>query len=290
MRETYSPPPSVVVGIDGSRAAVRAALWAVDEAVSRDIPLRLVCAIDTCETADTDPQDEARKLAAAEIAVRYALRAVESTEKPVKIEVEIVEGRPTRALTDASRSAAMICIGSLGLKHFTRGRVGSTAAALAASAHCPVAVIRGNDGGSASEPGWVVIEVDETPDSVAALRHAMEEARLRHAPLRVLTTWQSRFTDVHDIRAAADGNRLVRAKLDRSLAYWRRHYLDLDVRSVAVHGSVLNHLAKHGESIQLAVVGARGSGGGGELVGPTGYAALHNTDCSVLICDRRPSL
>jgi len=42
MRETYSLPPSVVVGIDGSRAAVRAALWAVDAAVSRDIPLRLV--------------------------------------------------------------------------------------------------------------------------------------------------------------------------------------------------------------------------------------------------------
>ena len=29
---------SIVVGIDGSRAAVDAALWAVDEAVSRDIP------------------------------------------------------------------------------------------------------------------------------------------------------------------------------------------------------------------------------------------------------------
>ena len=38
--------PSVVVGIDGSRSAVDAALWAVDEAVSRDIPLRLVYAID----------------------------------------------------------------------------------------------------------------------------------------------------------------------------------------------------------------------------------------------------
>ena len=41
-----SSPPTVVVGIDGSRSAVDAALWAVDEAVSRDIPLRLVYAID----------------------------------------------------------------------------------------------------------------------------------------------------------------------------------------------------------------------------------------------------
>ena len=36
------PSASVVVGIDGSSAAVHAAIWAVDEAVSRDIPLRLI--------------------------------------------------------------------------------------------------------------------------------------------------------------------------------------------------------------------------------------------------------
>ncbi len=33
---------SVVVGIDGSQAAVNAAKWAVDGAISRRIPLRLI--------------------------------------------------------------------------------------------------------------------------------------------------------------------------------------------------------------------------------------------------------
>ncbi|HEY1439670.1 MAG TPA: universal stress protein [Mycobacterium sp.] len=42
-------PQSIVVGIDGSRAAIHAALWAVDEAVSRDIPLRLLYAIEPDE-------------------------------------------------------------------------------------------------------------------------------------------------------------------------------------------------------------------------------------------------
>jgi nucleotide-binding universal stress UspA family protein len=41
MTRTQSP-TSIVVGIDGSDAGVRAAQWAVDEAVSRDVPLRLV--------------------------------------------------------------------------------------------------------------------------------------------------------------------------------------------------------------------------------------------------------
>jgi nucleotide-binding universal stress UspA family protein len=34
------PPTSIVVGVDDSKASVRAAIWAIDEAISRDIPLR----------------------------------------------------------------------------------------------------------------------------------------------------------------------------------------------------------------------------------------------------------
>lgn len=42
MNEIRTPGPAVLVGIDGSRSAVRAALWAVDEALHRRLPLRLV--------------------------------------------------------------------------------------------------------------------------------------------------------------------------------------------------------------------------------------------------------
>ena len=117
MRDSPRSSTAVVVGIDGSRDAVDAALWAVDEAVSRDIPLRLVYAIDPDNNSGEDPQDIARDLATAEMAVRYAYTAVESTDKPVKIEVEILQARPTRALLEASRSAAMACVGAMGLRH-----------------------------------------------------------------------------------------------------------------------------------------------------------------------------
>jgi nucleotide-binding universal stress UspA family protein len=58
MRATHVLSPAVVVGIDGSRNALTAALWAVDEAVERDIPLRLVYAIDPRDTV-MNPRDEA---------------------------------------------------------------------------------------------------------------------------------------------------------------------------------------------------------------------------------------
>lgn len=283
MRDLPHTPPSVVVGLDGSRSALDGALWAVDEAVSRDIPLRLVYAVDPDDSSGSDPGDAARDLAAAEIAVRYACAAVESTDKPVKIEMEILQARPARALIDASRSAAMLCLGDMGLRHCAQGRIGSTAAEVAASAHCPVAVVRGYD----PRPGrrdWVVAEIDGSAVGNHILQHASDEARLRDAPLRVLTSWQTRFTDVYNNRSVAEGNRGAKAQLDRQLAQWKKRYPDLDVEPIVVHGNTLNYLTEYADRIQLLVVGHERPRGIKDLVGPPGYASLHEAGCSVLIC------
>jgi nucleotide-binding universal stress UspA family protein len=174
----------------------------------------------------------------------------------------------------------------MGLKHSAQGRVGSTAAALASSARCPVAVVRSHDPVRAEHQS-VVAEVDESAVTDGVLRRALDEAQLRNAPLRVLMAWQSRYTDTHDGSAVADGNRLARAHLDRRLAQWRKRYPDLDVQVVAVHGSTLNYLNKNADSIQLLIVGRERAQGITALLGPPGYAALHNANCSVLICEPR---
>ena len=249
MRDHPNSAPCVVVGVDGSRSALEAALWAVKEAVSRDIPLRLVYAIDPRKMA-ADNQEMARKLAAAETAVRHVVTAVESTNEPVKIEVEILQDRTVRALHDASRQAAMICVGSIGLNHVQDGRIGSTAAALASVAQCPVAIVRGHDPVKTAQR-WVAVEVDESSASDGTLRHGLDEARLRGAPVRVLTTWQSRYTDIHDNHAVTDGTRLAKAALERRLEPWRKRYPDLDVRAVAQHSNTLSYLMRNGDSIQL---------------------------------------
>jgi nucleotide-binding universal stress UspA family protein len=275
MSEKFSP-PSIVVGIDGSRGAVHAALWAIDEAVSREVPLRLLSVTDT-------PDGQA----AAEAAVRAAAAAVEETGRAIRLETQVIVGAPTPTLIDASATAAMICIGAEGLKHFDRNRVGSTAATLVTSARCPVAVVRGAGLPGTEGAGWVVVELDETPDSAAVLQFGVTEARLRNAALRVLGSWQSRYTDIHDSHAVADGNRLVRAQLDRRLSHWKHLYPDLDVRPVAIHGSALTYLSKHAAEIGLVVVGAPNATGVGELLGPMGLTALHDTDCTILVVDRQ---
>ena len=234
MPEQFTP-ASIVVGIDGSRTAVRAALWAIDEAISRDVPLHLVAV----------------------------------------------------ANSPAARADADHRGGAVGRRHFDRNRLGSTTGALVAAAHCPIAVVRGDDGSAAEPGGWVVVELDETPDSAAVLQFGVAEARLRNAPLRVLGAWQSRYTDVHDSHAVADGNRLVRSQLDRRLSQWRHQYPDLDAKPVAIHGSALNYLSKHAGEIQLVVVGAPNATGVGDLLGPMGLTTLNDTDCTIVVVDRQ---
>ncbi|MFZ0834856.1 MAG: universal stress protein [Mycobacterium sp.] len=280
-------PWSIVVGIDASKAAIHAALWAVDEARSRGVPLRLLYAVDPEDTAQ-DPERAARKLAVGETATREAVTAIEATGTPVKIEVEIDQDRPVQALVRASRRAAMVCVGAIGLQHFQPGRLGSTAAALATSAHCPVAVIHTHESiRSRHEPGWIVVEADNSPQTGVPLEAAVEEALLRDAPLRIVTCWQSRLSDIRGSRGVADTNRRVQAELDRRLSRWTHEYPDLDVQSVALRGTVVDYLSENADSVQLVVIGARDHRTVRELFGPSGSAALRHTNCSVLVVDHQ---
>lgn len=269
MADAFTP-PSIVVGVDGSRDGARAALWALDEAVRRDLPLRLVTAAEHGDTA------------AAEAAVGSAAAAVRSAGRTVAMETEVMSGDPTQVLLAASRAAAMLCVGAIGVHHSGHGRVGSTAAALVTSAHCPVAMVRGGDRQTSPDPVWVVVEVDQTTDAAAVLQYAVEEARLRGVPLRVVGSWEA---DEHDAEAGRESSRLVRAQLDRRLEQWRHRYPDLDVLPVAVHGSGLSYLSENAAKIQLVVVGARNAIAVDELLGPQGLAALHDTNCSILVVD-----
>ncbi|MGO9153654.1 universal stress protein [Mycobacterium sp.] len=280
-----STPESIVVGIDGSKAAVCAALWAIDEAVSRDIPLRLLYAIEPDDAASVRPELAARRLAIAENAIRYAFMAAEAAGEPVKIEVEITQERAITSLIRASASAAMLCIGAVGAHHFQPGRVGSTAAVLALSARCPVAIIRGQGDRAARRTRWVVVDAEGSADSGALLGIAVEEARLCNSPLRAITCRQ---TGVRDIGSATeDDDRRILANLDRRLARWTRRYPDVRVECSAVHGGVLDYLAENGQSVQLLVVSARDRENLGQVVGPTGNAVLHNADCSLLVVDHQ---
>jgi len=231
MGTSLGPSRAIVVGIDASQAAVNAALWAVDEAVSRDIPLRLVAVVESGDTG------------LAERALRSAVTAVEATHRPVKIDVDLAHGRPVGVLRELSCSADMLCLGTIGVGQATGRHLGSTAEAVAASARCPVAII----GSPPRHPQWVLAELDETVASSEVLDRAVAEAVLRNLPLRVI--------------AASEA--VIRARLERILDPYQARHPELDIQ--AVRGTTAEFLGRDAGSVALVVMSRLRNGG---MAGP----------------------
>lgn len=179
---------TIIVGIDGSHAAITAALWGVDEAISRAVPLRLVSVI---KPTHPSPDDYDRDLAHAERSLREAQSAVEAAGKLVKIETDIPRGPAGPVLVEASRDAEMICVGSVGIGRYASSILGSTATELAEKAHCPVAVMRSKVDQPASDINWIVVRMTDAPDNEAVLEYAAREAKLRQAPIGKRPYWHS---------------------------------------------------------------------------------------------------
>ena len=284
MYRSASSSSAVVVGVDGSRWSVDAALWAIDEAIQRDVPLRLLYVIAPRPHSAFENEQAARDLACADVSIRRVLIAVESTEKPVKVEFEVLQGNPTSVLLEASRSADLLCLGSLGIAHATGKKLGSTAATLSASAHCPIAIVGGGHHRPAP-PQHVVVELDESADSTLALDSGISEARLRGGPLTVLTTCKSERTYIRD----DNNDENARARLEKRLARYRRVNPDIHFNPVVARGSTLNYIGHQSNSIQLLVVGRHRARGVGEIIG-SAHAAPYPLECPLLICGNHSRL
>jgi len=269
------PPKSVIVGVDGSKPAIRAARWAVDEVAGTDIPLRL---LHVTRAAPGASRREARAtLQAAEEVVHDACQAIDRMGKPLKVEAEIIDGHPVPTLLAASRSATLICVGDKGSAQHPNAWLGSTAKELALSAHCSVAIIRGDgDDADGTGRGCIVARVDESPDDLDVLDLAINEALRRHAPLRVVTTLQSRSRDIQ-------GNRKGCVTLDVLLERAKHDYPELGIDTVALDGSFVDYAATHAASIQLLMVSSSRPGEMHQLLDAGGELALRGSDCSLVV-------
>ncbi|HEX7323232.1 MAG TPA: universal stress protein [Mycobacterium sp.] len=287
MHDPSSSCPCVVVGIDGSRAAMQATMWSVDEAIDRDIPLHLLYAIDS---DSNDPDDVAAAAATADRTVHNVLMEIQSEGKPVKVESEVVHARPIPALLEASRSAAMVCVGSIGFKHATRGRIGSTASTVATFAHCPVAIVPRTTSDITHADNLILAVIDGSPGDDRVLERAVEEARLRNAVLRVFTTPQAQHGERNSIEALPERTKRIERDIEHRLTHWRRNHPHLDVRLVSDHADLLNYLEylqRKSAPPQLVIADSSRPGPADALLSPAGRATLEATACTLMLCDRR---
>ncbi|MEV4143844.1 universal stress protein [Amycolatopsis sp. NPDC049691] len=284
----------IVVGVDGSTAATHAVGWAAQEALRRDLPLVIVhaCAL----VPVTVPYAEALVPAYHRAQLEYGrewLDAAESAARDaapdVRVSTDLARGWAAEQLIARSASAELVVLGSRGLGGFTGLVVGSIAVAVATYGHCPIVVVRGAD--ARTEPrheGPVVVGVDGSPTSAAAIPFAFRAAASRGVPLVAVHTWLDLplggFGEIGVDVAWAAIEREQHALVGEWLAPARADYPDVPVELVIARHRPAHTLLEQAENAQLAVVGSRGRGGfRGLLLGSTSHALIYHAACPVAV-------
>ena len=284
----------VVVGVDGSAHARRAAEWAAAEAANRHAPLRLVYAYQLPVAGyagySMAPSDLGRVMRAeGRRMLSDVADDLRERHPGLDVHTRLFQGDAVVALRRASETARLTVVGSRGQSRVAGTLLGSVALAITAHGSAPVAVI------PVDGPGWtitgpVVVGVDGSPTSNAALDFAFEEAAARGAPLVAVHAWSDPRPTLADV-ASSDYTRLEeseRALLAEQLTPWRHQHPDVEVVSVVAHGKPTPALLEQGRQAQLLVVGSRGRGGfTGMLLGSTSHSLITHALCPVVVV--RPS-
>ncbi|RSD09544.1 universal stress protein [Amycolatopsis eburnea] len=276
--------PPIVTGVDGSAESLDAVRWAARTARLRSAPLEIVHALDVpalLAGGVVPPPDEL--VDALRARGRRALRTAQELAAAQGVHDAVTRldsDRAAQALIEASRSAALLVVGSAGHGRLTSLLAGSVAAAVGTHARCDTAVVRGDswdEPGAADRP--VVTGIDGSEAGARVLAAALAEARTRGAPLVVLHAWADTPPPRRDPRCVTEaGHRLLGERL---LAHDTG---DVEVERVLVHAHPRRELIERSGGAQLVVLGDRGRGGfPGLLLGSTGQALLHHADCPVLL-------
>ena len=133
----------------------------------------------------------------------------------------------------------------------------------------------------------IVVGVDGSANSLAALHVAVEEAALRGASLRIVMAWQLTWSEIA-IESPAVVKQIVLHNeqiLERALAAIDHgRAAGVKVTTELVNGHPATELLAAASDASMLVVGSRGmSGLAGALLGSVTHAVVHHAPCPVLV-------
>ncbi len=250
----------ITVGYDGSNCAQRAVDWAAAEAEQRHATVRVVACFSMPVVAEPwyvpPPMDASGVSADARRRVDSVITRVRATHPAVTFEPVVEMGDAVDRLVAVAAGSAVLVVGTHGHGPLDTWRLGSVAHAVARRAPCPVVVVP--DVRAGPQQHRIVVGIDGSPPSTAALRWACDEADDRDADLLVVHVWDypydtattsSPARDLTEIDAALQLEAAVRTARER-----RRG----PVKELLVSGSTTTELVEQARDADLIVVGSRG--------------------------------
>jgi nucleotide-binding universal stress UspA family protein len=287
----------IVVGVDGSDQSAAALRWALGEAAVKDQEVVALLAWDLFTQFHVDGSrrfDPEYDAADAEAALAAFVEAAAGTAASAPVTRRVVNDLPVPALLDASEGAALVVVGARGLGGFRGMLLGSVSQQVLHHARVPLAVVRTTgdhaDGDERPEPGRVIVGVDGSPSSAAALDWAIAAGAARGAVVEVIHAWEPPLLfgsvagvagyEVADVEDA--GDRLLREMVERATEAAGAAPPAVE-RTVATGGAA-SSLLDAAKAADVLVVGRRGIGGFGRLLlGSVSDHVARHAPCPVVV-------
>jgi nucleotide-binding universal stress UspA family protein len=245
----------LIVGFDGSTPSAEAVLWAAEEAQLRDAIVEVI----SCCPSPGD-QSLCRAMTAG---IRAVVASTRVRTPDVEFEETVAVGDATDLLVERSSEADLVVTGRTGVGAITRTLLGSVADAVARRSHCPVVFVHAAPERST---GQVVVAVDGSEPSRAALDWAIEEAELRDAELIVVHAWWYSAGGTLESRRASDYTHVDAALvLDEAVEHVRDRS-GCRLRGELIEGGAVGTVVDLSAAADLVVVGSRGRGSVASMV------------------------
>ncbi|RRR80477.1 universal stress protein [Streptomyces sp. RP5T] len=286
----------LVVGVDGSESSLAALDWAVDEAARQGLPLRLVYASlweryeDVAPSADPDRPSEQ---VMAEDIVERAVERARRRDPEVKVSAEVIPEDAVDTLLREGHNATALVTGSRGRSELKGMLLGSVGLAVAARAHCPVIVVRGDRAGVAGTHERIVLGAGDPASAGEAARFAFHEAEKRGGVLDVVRAWRCPAHETADEPRLAQNpahlhEERASAQLDALIDEEMADHPGVRVRRNTVEGPARRVLLNRSAAADLVIIGARRrTGPFGLQLGRVGHTLLHHAQCPVAIVPQR---
>ncbi len=258
--DSHTGHPHVLVGFDGTRASQRALCWAGDEAARLGVGVHVMACVGDPATLNPWYSIVPVNIEALREEIRRELDAVIAVQRAqhpaVCFTSEVAPGRPRDELIDASSRARLVVLGSAHYRDVARMVLGSVALSVAANAVCPVVLVPHLD---PPEPrGRVVVGVDGSSGSTAALAWATEAAQRRNAELLVVHTLRPLHrAGVRSSEGLARARHDAAAALD-AVVTSAREQTTVSVEGMLVEDRPAEALLRMASGSDLLVVGSKG--------------------------------
>ncbi|WP_457206409.1 universal stress protein [Nocardioides sp. P5_C9_2] len=269
---------SVLVGYDGSADAQRALLWAVDEAVGSEAPLRVVVVQHKIATpwegnSSHDPD---------------LVRAAEKILSGLDVsdyEVREHKGHVAGTLLELAESASMVVLGSHGHGRVAGAAIGSVTQHVTRHAPCTVEVVRP---AAKLDAARIVVGVDGSATSHAGLEYACRRAERTGEVVAAVHGWKEHTpsTDVLSAtpRSVTDDVEDRQVLVGESVAGLRDAHPDVVLTTEAIPVAPGPLLVDASADASLVVVGARGHGFfEGLQLGSVTQDLIHRAQCPVAV-------